>query len=380
MGNESLSVSLGVAGYSIRQRLGQILWNWKLCGQCVGQPTCNTVDCAWNQGNRGDAFWAHYEHLSAAYCPERLATRAALSNHEELLVVLEGVKTRPEMPRKDILRVLIERDDQEDRKPPTSRDQNQTFNIAASLAYLMDLGVLHDAANISSASFPLVSWRDDVSGETFLNEALPCRPTSSNIPGTMPDLRATKLKKHAKLKFMATNDIRSHLQLDKKQKIIWIFHHSTALRQLLLATEDDASTSILPRSLMLEVLDTIHNVLFPSDLESQLLLAHLVAKHGWDQGLSSDMSIRYRKDDDLGVSYAYYGERLEELYKELLAPTPHGRLERRLRRRSEKYMFTATMYGVIIAVTLGVFTLAAAIFQSWVAWQQWKHPVRLEDE
>jgi hypothetical protein len=38
-------------------------------------------------------------------------------------------------------------------------------------------------------------------------------------------------------------------------------------------------------------------------------------------------------------------------------------------------MLMATMYGVIIAVTLGFFSLVAAVFQSWVAWQQWKHPV-----
>lgn len=375
MANAHPANGLGIAGCYIRQRLGQILWGWKLCGQCVGELVCKTSDCSWNQESRGDAFWAHYELLSAAYCPERLATRAALSSHEELIDVVESIKSRRGMSRKDILQDMFKRGDGEERKPPTSRDRNQTFDIAASLVYLMDLGVLHDAANISSASFPLISWRDDVSGETFLDEALPCQLTSSSLRATMPDLRATKLKKHAKLKFMATNDIRSHLQLDKKQKTVWIFHHSTALRLLLSATEHDALASVLPRRLMLEILDTIYNVLFPSDLESQLLLAHLVAKYGWDQGLSSDVSIRYRKDNDPGVSYAYYGERLEELHRELLAPTPHGRLERRLRRRSEKYMLTATMYGVIIAVTLGIFSLAAAIFQSWVAWQQWKHPI-----
>jgi hypothetical protein len=123
---------------------------------------------------------------------------------------------------------------------------------------------------------------------------------------------------------------------------------------------------------MLEVLDTIHLVLFPPDLGSQKLLAYLVLKSNWDKGLLSDMSVPYRKEDDLGISYAYFGDRLEELYRELQAPTPHGWLQKRLQRRSETYMLMATMYAVIIAVTLGFFSLVVAIFQAWVAWQQMK--------
>jgi len=37
----------------------------------------------------------------------------------------------------------------------------------------------------------------------------------------------------------------------------------------------------------------------------------------------------------------------------------------------------ATLIGVMMAVTLGLLGLAVAIFQAWVAYQQWKHPVNL---
>jgi hypothetical protein len=123
---------------------------------------------------------------------------------------------------------------------------------------------------------------------------------------------------------------------------------------------------------MLEVLDTIHLVLFPPVLGSQKLLEDLVLKSSWDKGLLPDISTPYRREGDPDISYAYFGDRLEELYRELQAPTPHGWLQRRLQRRSETYMLMATMYGVIIAVTLGFFSLVVAIFQAWVAWQQLK--------
>jgi hypothetical protein len=39
-------------------------------------------------------------------------------------------------------------------------------------------------------------------------------------------------------------------------------------------------------------------------------------------------------------------------------------------------MLKATMYGVFIAVTLGFLGLGVAVFQAWVGYQQWKHPVK----
>jgi hypothetical protein len=35
----------------------------------------------------------------------------------------------------------------------------------------------------------------------------------------------------------------------------------------------------------------------------------------------------------------------------------------------------ATLIGVIVAIILGRLGLKVGIFQAWVAYQQWKHPV-----
>jgi hypothetical protein len=366
---------LGPVSDTNRQRLGEILWGWTLCGQCKGNPSCEDPNCSWNLTGGLYAFWDSYRRLSEAYSPERLGRRAAIRNHEELLDIVEKVKAQPVIPRKDILREIFEVGDQDGEKPPTSYDQNRAFKIAASLVLLMDFGVLHDAANISSRTFTPVRWRDDQSIDAFIAEAFQSRSGPTITQATFSDLKAKKLTKHAKLRLQATNDIRSHLLLDKKEKIVWVFHQSTVLREILRSANNIASPSILPREVVLEVLDTITTVLFPPDLGSQKLLAYLVLKHGWDKGLVSDMSTPYRREDDPEVSFNYFGDRLEELHRELLAPTPNGWLQRRLQRRSEAYMLMATMYGVIIAVTLGFFSLVAAVFQSWVAWQQWKHPV-----
>jgi len=367
---------LGPIDNATKQKLSQVLWDWNLCGQCSAKPSCNDADCPWHKADSCDAFWTLYHQFADAYIPERLGRRIALDNHQKLVHIIETIKSGNTKSRKELLKGIYDLGHTNGGKPPTLNDQNQAFNIAASLLLLMDFGVLYDAANISSGRLLCAHWRDDVSADIFIKEAFPSWPMSVplDLQDMLPDLRARKLSKHAKLRFQATNDIRRHLVLDEKEKIVWIFHQTSALRQLLAATKDGSNACILPRQLVLEVLDTIHVVLFPSDIESQGLLAYLVTKNGWDKGLL-DVSTSYRNNNDPDGCFNYFGNRLEELVKEMRNPTPHGWLQRRLKRKEDAYMLMVAMYGVIVAVVLGFLTLLTAIFQSWVAWQQWKHAV-----
>jgi hypothetical protein len=312
--------------------------------------------------------------MSEAYSPDMLGRRPAINDHQGLLEMVQQIEARRDIPRDALRKEIFEADLAPGQKPPTTYDQDRALNVAAGLILLMDFGILHDAANLMPDGVPRISWRDGVSVDAFVEEAFPRTPESPGIKGILSELRAKKLIKYAKLRMKATNDIRRHLVLDKKEKVVWVFHQGTALRHFLSSSEGDVKACVLPREVMLEILDTIHTVLFPPDLGSQKLLAYLVLKNGWDKGLLSHMSTPYKKDSDPKISYSYFGDRLEELHQELRAPTPHGWLQRRLQRRSETYMLMATMYGVIIAVTLGFFSLVVAIFQAWVAWQQLKQP------
>jgi hypothetical protein len=353
---------LGAVEVSTKQELGQVLWKWNLCGQCTAKPSCDNPTCPWTRKNCLEAFWNTYE---------KTTDKSALSSHKEFVTVIEKISDRPSIPRESLIREIFN-----GVGGTPDHDQNRAFSIAASVLILMNFGILHDAANITSGNIQRTPWRDAASFTTFIEEAFPCRSSSSKMQSMFPELKAKRLKKHTKLRLKPTNDIRRHLVMNKKDKRLWVFHQTTALRQLRATTEDgtiddgtaddDAAdavvaSSILPRDMMLEVLHTIHAVLFPFDPASQKLLRRLVEKSGWDKGLLSDMSVPYRKGKDPPVTFKYFGSRLQELYEELESPTPH--------------VLTATMYGVAAAVSLGFFSLVAAIFQSWVAWQQWKHPV-----
>ena len=132
----------------------------------------------------------------------------------------------------------------------------------------------------------------------------------------------------------------------------------------------------MPRALALEVLDTIHKVLFPPDPESHALLAKSVSRHGFDEDCLRYESASYRRENEFEGTYAYFGSRLAELYEEVQNPTPRGWFQTWFERRSgARYMMMATMIGVFIAVIIGILGLGVSGFQAWVSYQQWKHPV-----
>jgi hypothetical protein len=123
-------------------------------------------------------------------------------------------------------------------------------------------------------------------------------------------------------------------------------------------------------------LDSLQKILFPPDPESQSLLRSLVSKALLDPDCLRFEAAIYRLDDEVETTYEYFGARLMDLYDEIENPRPRGLIEKWLERRSgARHVMMATLIGVIIAILLGIFGLAVGIFQAWVGYQQWKHPV-----
>ncbi|KAI4678956.1 uncharacterized protein J4E88_006244 [Alternaria novae-zelandiae] len=157
-----------------------------------------------------------------------------------------------------------------------------------------------------------------------------------------------------------------------KRKVVRIFHCSAVLKEMLSASRPDGSRCLVPRSLALEVLYTLYNILFPDDRSGTY-----VTKCGFDPDvLRCDVS-RYRRKDDPEVDHTYFGTRLKEIYDEMQNPTPRHDWANWFHRHSaQRYMMMATMIGVFIAVIIGILGLGISGFQAYVSYQQWKHPVK----
>lgn len=106
------------------------------------------------------------------------------------------------------------------------------------------------------------------------------------------------------------------------------------------------------------------------------MLRSLVSKQNLDPDCLRFETAIVRAGDENDINYQYWGSRLMDLYDEIENPKPRGLLEEWMERRSgARYVMMATLAGVMIAVILGLLGLVVSIFQAWVSYQQWKHPV-----
>lgn len=133
---------------------------------------------------------------------------------------------------------------------------------------------------------------------------------------------------------------------------------------------------------MIEILDSTQRLLFPrADEKSYGLLEQLVVSSRFDQELLRGLDFRQtRRRDEENTRYVFLADRLAALHREFLAPQPRRWLDRQIHRRSgNRYMMTATLAGVGIAIFLGLASLAVSSYQAWLAYQAWKHPVPQPD-
>ena len=132
----------------------------------------------------------------------------------------------------------------------------------------------------------------------------------------------------------------------------------------------------IPNQICVEVIHSLQMILFPLGSDSELILRNLVSNNCFDPDC-----IRYESAAYSGnICYSYFGSRLMELYEEVNNPTPRGFVEKWFERKSgARYVMMATLVGVLIAIILGALSVAIGIFQAWIAYQAWKHPVPLNN-
>lgn len=118
-------------------------------------------------------------------------------------------------------------------------------------------------------------------------------------------------------------------------------------------------------------------MLFPDEVASQSILRTLVSRNKFDPDLLRVVdSPLYLSAVNAPIKCQYWGNRLMDLYEEIENPTPRGFFEKWLERKSgARYVMMATLVGVGFAILLGFFSLAVSIFQAWIGWQQWQHPI-----
>ncbi|OPB47163.1 hypothetical protein A0O28_0072870 [Trichoderma guizhouense] len=394
------------------QKLTQALWKWNICQACQNAEACTTLGCSWRRSARLERFFDFYKYVTSSYVPDLLpASTPALRNHEDVFDIIRLLQAHPDTKRSELTHEYFSKRD----KPPSSSDQHWAFNLAVQVMSMVKCSAENQPSSLLELGTQAVQWQFDESLAEFISRAFPQKDIGNlhvhddlgEIRDIKPALTARRLKKIAGLSFRGTDDLRNHLRMDVKRGVVEIYHYTSVLREHLAASQkshnpldfedsipvydksfDETCTSQkagkncvdlrgnIPRQIALEALDSMQKILFPFDSDSEQILCDLVSKESFDPDCLRYDSAVYRREGEEAASYNYFGGRLVDLFKELEDPSPRGILEKWLQRKSgARYMMMATLIGVIIAIILGVLGLAVGVFQAWVSYEAWKHPV-----
>ncbi|KAH0526798.1 hypothetical protein TsFJ059_010079 [Trichoderma semiorbis] len=372
------------------QKLAQALWNWNICEACQNLEACANSGCSWRRSARLERFFDFYRYVTSSYVPDLLpASTPALRNHEDVFDIIRLLQAHLDTKRSELTHEYFSKRD----KPPPPSDQHWAFNLAVQVMSMVKCSAENQPSSLLELGTQAIQWHFDESLAEFLSRAFPQKDTgnlhihddSGEIRDIKPALTARRLKKVAGLRFQGTDDLRNHLRMDVKRGVVEIYHYTSVLREHLAASqklhdslvfEDSISVGNIPRQIALEALDSMQKILFPFDSDSEQILCDLVSKESFDPDCLRYDSAVYRREGEEAASYNYFGARLVDLFKELEDPSPRGILEKWLQRKSgARYMMMATLVGVVIAIILGILGLAVGVFQAWVSYEAWKHPV-----
>jgi hypothetical protein len=160
-----------------------------------------------------------------------------------LITIIEELKSNPEVTRNALLEKLYA-----DR--PARSDQERAINIAVRVMMMVNCSASRQSSVLLEHGSHQAPWRSDVPFSEFITSIFP-KADHPSIDHIKENLRATKLKKRAGLSFEPTDDLRSHLKLDRKRAVVEIFHHTAFLKEQLRLTKDEPENMSVTQSIKL---------------------------------------------------------------------------------------------------------------------------------
>ncbi|KAI9705799.1 MAG: hypothetical protein M1820_005047 [Bogoriella megaspora] len=358
-----------------RLSLGQSIWSWDICDECIYERECKSSSCDAYRARNLMRYWTYYLNAILDYnSMEHSGADRSVASYEMIFKVIRLLQTQPKLTREELAK-LADAD---------FKDINLAVRLMTMIPCSYETGSF---VKMEQGTNP-IPWSQSISFDQFMEKALPTVSVALRLNAQQKAaLVAKKLKKKIGVHLRPTNDLREHLKLERGRRVtLYIFHHTAFLKEHLRRTKTVPQDTVtphyprmgaIPRGLALEILDSIHKILFPlADRKSRKMLKNLIRNHSFDDDIIKYESAAFRNPYERDMDFLYLGQQLQELIEEVEHPRPHGRVSKLIQRNSHsRHMMMATLAGVAFAVLLGFLALIVTSFQTWITWQQWKHPI-----
>ncbi|KAH8172590.1 hypothetical protein LIA77_06845 [Sarocladium implicatum] len=368
--------------------LGKAIWSWNVCRACdAGNgAACVGSECVQSRAPRLQRYLRYYRTIASTYHEEISSDEEGLHTREFILGVMAQLKAKPD-------ETLLGHAYSVSKAQYLTATLEDAIRIVLKLLIMVDSSEQYcDTSRLELGTFR-TTWNNGAALSDYLKTIFPTdrdnilnHKDSEQSKEIKRKLNAVNLERTLGITIIPTSDIQSHLRWNRTTNILEVYHFTSFLKEQLRVTKNEKDCEdfvsalhlgSLPRQLVLEVLDSLQNVLFPiGDRKSKKLLQSLVATSDFDPDILRVEVSSVRRAGEETIPYLYLAERLTDLYDELQSTRPRSRFEQILERKSgARYVMLATLIGVMFAVLLGILSLGVSSYQTYIAYQAWKHPV-----
>ncbi|KAF4451533.1 hypothetical protein F53441_5490 [Fusarium austroafricanum] len=230
------------------QDLVGVLWNWNLCESCKiepGKQPCASQPCPGARWTKLRLFFEYYKKTTADYVPDIVAgAPPALQSHKELIAIIRLLKENPDKKRSELTTICFSNRSID--QMPVPADQNRALDLALRVMTMITCSLEAKSVDTLEAGLQPVTWAHDMTWPEFVSSVYPTTAYTGLDEGAATFRRinervtARRLLKVARLRFVPTNELSNHLKLNQKEGTVELFHHTSFLKETLIASQEDA--------------------------------------------------------------------------------------------------------------------------------------------
>ncbi|KAL4727170.1 hypothetical protein ACLX1H_006071 [Fusarium chlamydosporum] len=278
-------------GESLSIQLPTALWSWRVCQNCIEQRglQCDGEVCPCGRVPQLQRYLQYYKAVISTYMDATSATTRRVKEHADLCAIVSIIKSHPDATLSELSHLTSSNTISQE---ILGDNQVDAVTLTVKAMLMIDPSALHHSSDRLEKGTFRVHWKKDVPLSKYIQDSFPLGNhnvlsynNSELFAEVKRQLKAVNLKRRLGITIRATSDMRNHLLFDRRNNILEVYHYTSFLKEHLRVTRDIGDCSspslslkrgVLPRQLVLEVLDSLQGTLFPlCDPKSKKLLRSL---------------------------------------------------------------------------------------------------------
>lgn len=216
---------------------------------------CQQYDCPFQRTQQLAPYLNFYKRLSHRYGANLPA--GALTSHYDLHTLIQTIRNHPDLTRAELVKTQLA-DHAVCKSRVVLEDRDRAIDLAVRVMTMVNCQLRNRSLGYVEYGATFHGWPEETTFSEFMES---CFPPPVLLAPTISDqfesgeilvktnLTASRVMKKAKLRFEATDDLRNHLVIDRKRRIVQVFHHAAFLKENLRCTRGQDGNATMTEQL-----------------------------------------------------------------------------------------------------------------------------------